>query len=111
MNLDPPPQITDWNWIWLKWISNLFAFLEATTVTTKGTLTMDADASTTVADTSVTTTARITITPTNAAAATLTAGSSSPFVTNKVANTSFDVNTADAGNAGGTETFDYLILN
>jgi hypothetical protein len=51
MNLDPPPQVNTFNWIWLKWISLLHDFIKATTVTTTGTFTMDADASTTVADT------------------------------------------------------------
>lgn len=111
MNLDPPPQVNTFNWIWLKWISLLHDFIKATTVTTTGTFTMDADASTTVADTSVQTTSRIIIAPTNAAAGALVAGTSSPYITNKTANTSFDVDTADAGNAVGTETFDYIITN
>jgi len=111
MAIEPPPQVNDWNFVWRKWINLLWEFIQDTTVTTTGSFTMDADASTTVSDTSVQTTSRITITPTNAAAATLVAGASSPYVTNKTANTSFDVDTADGGNAAGTETFDYQVVN
>lgn len=78
---------------------------------TAGTFTMDADASTTVADANVTASSLIFITPTNASAATLVSGSSGPYVTNRVAGVSFDVDTADAGSAAGTETFNYLIIN
>ncbi len=111
MPISPPPQAKEWAYPWFNWLYYLWEFIQDTTVTTTGTFTMDADASTTVSDTSVQTTSRITITPTNAAAATLVAGTSSPYVTNKTANTSFDVDTADAGNAAGTETFDYHIVN
>lgn len=109
--IEPPPQAKDFSWVWHNWMFYLWEFIQATTVTTTGTFTMDADASTTVSDTSVQTTSRITITPTNAAAATLVAGASSPYVTSKTANTSFNVDTADGGNAAGTETFDYQIVN
>jgi len=27
MNLDPPPQVNEFNWIWLKWMNNLFVYL------------------------------------------------------------------------------------
>ena len=27
MNLDPPPQVNEFNWIWLKWLNNLFVYL------------------------------------------------------------------------------------
>jgi len=76
-----------------------------------GTFTMDADESTDVANTIVTASSIILITPTNAAAATLVSGSHSPYISSKSAGTSFTVATADAGSAGGTETFNYLILN
>jgi hypothetical protein len=74
-----------------------------------GSVTLDADASTTVSNNNITSTSKITITPTNAAAATLQAGASAVYVTNRTSETSFDLDTADAGNAAGTETFEYTI--
>jgi len=83
----------------------------ATTNGPVGTLTMDADSSTTVSNTSVTASSIIFLFPTNAAAGTLVSGTSSPYISARTAGTSFAVDTADAGNAAGTETFNYLILN
>jgi hypothetical protein len=70
---------------------------------------MDADASTSVTDANCTTTSVIELMPTNAAAATLVSGTSSPYVTPGAG--SFTVQTADGGSAAGTETFAYMILN
>ena len=82
----------------------------------QGSVTMDADASTTVANDKINIglgyTSFVILTPTNAAAATLIAGASSPYVrtADHVDRTSFFINTADAGNAAGTETYNYEIL-
>jgi hypothetical protein len=70
---------------------------------------MDADASTTVTEADCTTTSVIVLMPTNASAGTLVGSASSPFVTPAAG--SFQVDTADGGNAAGTETFSYMILN
>jgi hypothetical protein len=75
----------------------------------RGTFTMDADASTTVTEADCTTTSVIVLMPTNASAGTLVGSASSPFVTPAAG--SFQVDTADGGNAAGTETFSYMILN
>ena len=76
-----------------------------------GTFTAGAAATTAVTNTSVTAASIIFIQPTNAAAATLMAGASSLYISARAAGVSFTVATADAGNAGGTETFNYLVLN
>ena len=103
-----PPQGLGLEWIHQKWLEGFRQYLG--TPVRSGSFTMDADASTTITDTNALTTSKITITPTNAAAANLVAGASSPFVTSKAAG-SFHVDTADAGSAAGTETFDYQIGN
>lgn len=74
-----------------------------------GSFTLAAAATNTITNTNVMTTSKITITPTNAAAASLMAGASALYISAKTAGTSFAVTTADAGNPGGTETFDYVI--
>lgn len=74
-----------------------------------GTVTLDADASTTVTDINCSAASFIAITPTNAAAATLQAGASHLYVTPAAG--SFTLNTADAGSAAGTETFAWAILS
>lgn len=76
-----------------------------------GNITLDAAASTTIANANVKSTSQIILFPTNAAAATLVAGSSSPYVSAKSAGVSFTISTADAGSAAGTETFDYILVN
>ena len=76
-----------------------------------GTFTAGAAATTAVTNTSVTAASLIFLQPTNAAAATLMAGASSLYISARAAGVSFTVATADAGNAGGTETFNYLVLN
>ena len=78
---------------------------------TCGSFTMGAAASTTVAQALVTANSFIFLMPTNAAAATLVAGSSSPYISSKSAGVSFTVATADAGSAAGTETYNYLLVN
>ncbi len=78
-----------------------------------GTFTMDADSSTTVANTIVTASSQIFLFPTNAAAALLVSSLHSPYIntSNYVVGTSFTVLTSDNGSATGTEIFRYLILN
>ncbi len=78
---------------------------------TGGNFTLGAAASTVVAQTLVTASSLIFLQPTNAAAATLMAGSSSLYISAKSAGVSFTVATADAGSAAGTETFSYLLVN
>lgn len=75
----------------------------------RGTFTMDGDASTSVTKAECTTSSVVLLMPTNADAATLMAGASAPYVT--VGSGSFTVNTADGGNAAGTETFAYMVFN
>jgi hypothetical protein len=74
-----------------------------------GTFTLDADASTTVTNELCTAASVIVLMATNAAAATLMAGASSLYITPAVG--SFAAATANAGNAAGTETFAYAVLN
>lgn len=76
-----------------------------------GTLTLGAAATTDVANTSITTNSIIVLFPTNAAAANLVAGSSSPYISAVTASTGFTVATADAVAAAGTETFNYIVFN
>ena len=80
-------------------------------VGTGGNITLANAATTVVAQALVTANSLIFLYPTNAAAATLVAGSSSPYISAKSAGVSFTVATADAGNAAGTETFSYLLVN
>jgi hypothetical protein len=74
-----------------------------------GSFSMSAGATHTIADSRVTATSFISLSPANAAAATLQAGASGLYVTNKAAGTGFDVHTA-SGSAAGTETFDYWVI-
>lgn len=78
---------------------------------TAGSLTLSAAASTVVANATVTASSFIFLFPTNASAASLVAGTSSPYISAKSASVSFTVATADGGSAAGTETFNYLIVN
>lgn len=78
---------------------------------TGGNVTLANAATTVVANTRVAAASLIFLQPTNAAAATLLAGSSSPYISAKSAGVSFTIATADAGSAAGTETFSYLIVN
>jgi hypothetical protein len=66
-------------------------------------------AATNVSDAKVTAQSRILLTPTNAAAATLMGSTRALYISAKSASVGFTVATANAGNAAGTETFDYLI--
>lgn len=81
-----------------------------------GTVTMDADASTTVANNNINTglgmESYVNLTPINAAAGTLIGSSECPYVrtADHVDRTSFFINTADAGNAAGTEQYFYEII-
>lgn len=79
--------------------------------TTKGSFTCGAAATTTITQPNVRSTSVITLTPTNAAAGTLQAGLTHLYVNNLVAGASFDVTTANAAAAAGTETFAYVVVN
>lgn len=71
--------------------------------------TMAASTSKTIADARVTATSHISLTPTNAAAATLMAGSAALYVSARVSGVSFTLTTI-TGSAAGTETFTYGVL-
>lgn len=92
-------------------LRKLEQFVNALPQHATGSFTADADSSTTVANASVQTTSTILLMPTNAAAATLQAGSSAFYVSARTSGVSFAVTTADAGNAAGTETFQYIVIN
>jgi predicted trehalose synthase len=74
-----------------------------------GTFTMAAAASKTVTDANVTASSYVAVFPINAAAATLQ-GSAKCLYT-AAASGSFTAATASGGNAAGTESFAYLVLN
>ena len=76
-----------------------------------GTFTLSAAATTPVNNTSVTASSIIQVFPTNAPAASLMGGTSSLYISARTAGKCFAVSTADGNSAGGTETFNYIILN
>ena len=76
-----------------------------------GSFTMAAAATKTVADTNVKANSLIVLIDGNAAAATLQGSAKRLYASAKVAGASFTVSTASGGNAAGTETFSYLIVN
>lgn len=76
-----------------------------------GTFTAAAAASTTVNDVNVKANSFIALMETNAAAGTLQATSERLYVSARTAGTSFTVSTSDGGDAAGTETFSYVIIN
>ena len=86
---------------------------KANGVGSTGTLTLAGAASTTVTNYNVTVNSKVKLTPTNAAAATLIHGTSSPYhdPISNVSGTSFTIRTADGGSAAGTETFEYEIID
>jgi hypothetical protein len=92
-------------------ISGLASALTAARVQVKGSFTLSAASSTTVAQSSVTANSAIQWTPLNAAAATLTGSSKSLYLSSKTAGTGFVVATGDGTNAVGTEVFSYVVLN
>lgn len=77
----------------------------------RGTMTLANAACTTKVDANAQTASVITLMPTNAAAATLMGAATSLYVATRTAATSFQVCTANAAAAAGTETFEYMILN
>jgi hypothetical protein len=78
---------------------------------TGGSFTCANAAETTVLCPSVTGTSLIFLMPTNAAAGLLQGAASCLYVLSIIAGTSFTVKTANAGAAGGTETFNYFLLH
>ncbi len=85
------------------------AFPQVQTVTV-GSFTCSAASSTVVQAPLVAANSQIILMPTNAAAATLMAGSNSLYVSARTANVSFTASTAAGGSAAGTETFQYLLM-
>jgi hypothetical protein len=76
-----------------------------------GIFTLGAAATTTVPQTSTQSTSFITLTPLNAAAATLMGSAKALYVSARTQGASFTVATASGGNAAGSETFQYTLLN
>lgn len=76
-----------------------------------GTFTLGAAATTVVNNTSITAASLIFLQATNAAAATLMGGVKSLFISARSAGASFSVRTGDNSAAGGTETFNYWLVN
>ena len=76
-----------------------------------GSFTMAAAATKTVTDANVTAASKVIAVPTNAAAGTLQGGAKHLYLSAIVAGTSFTFATASGVAAGGTETFDYVIIN
>lgn len=72
---------------------------------------MAAAATKTVTDINVRTTSTILLMPTNDDAATLMGSSEALYISARTSGASFAVATADGGDASGTETFQYIILN
>lgn len=69
-----------------------------------------ASATTTVLNAAVTATTQVLLIPTNAAAATLMGSNECPYVSSRVAGTSFTLSTAAGTAAAGTETFFYVLI-
>lgn len=74
-----------------------------------GTFAMTATAALTITQPGVQSLSNITLVPTNASAATLQGSAKYLYVSAKVPGASFTVSTANATNAVGTETFQYVI--
>lgn len=87
-----------------------FVLLGASKPTPIGSFTMAAAATHVVSDTNVTASSKIALTATNATAGTLMGSAKALYVSAKSAGMGFTVATASAGNAAGTETFDYVIV-
>ena len=83
----------------------------ASRISSSGSFTLAAAATTAVTDPTVLATSMISLTPSNAAAGSLMAGTKALYVSARAAGTSFTVATADGTAAGGTETFLYSIVN
>lgn len=77
----------------------------------QGQFTCAAAATTTVSDANVKAGSFIALMPTNAAAATLMAGSHSLYISVRNEGASFVVSTADAGSAAGSEIISYIVVN
>lgn len=90
--------------------AQLIGALRNMRATATGTITLTAAASVTVNDTAVTGSSVILWMPTNASAASLLSGSKNLYLSARSAGTSFTLSTADATNASGGETFNYLIF-
>ena len=94
---------------------NLGALVQAFTTafplhSSTGSFTMAVAATKTVTDATIKAGSIVLLMPTNAAAATLMGSAKSLYVSAKTPGASFTVATANAGNAVGTETFDFAVL-
>jgi hypothetical protein len=76
-----------------------------------GTFTLTAAATTTVTQTGITATSVVLLSPTNAAAATLMGSAKALYISALTPGASFQVATANATAAAGTETFKYVVVN
>lgn len=92
-------------------LSNIYAALKALLPRVTGSFTFPAAATTTITEPAITATSIVQLIPTNASAATLVGSAKSPYVSARVAGTSFTVATASAAAAAGTETFTYILTN
>lgn len=87
----------------------LLRAIESGSPVATGTVTLDADASTTVTNDAVVVSSFIALTPINAAAATLVGSAKSPYTI--AADGSFTIATANAAAAAGTEVFNWALFN
>ena len=92
-------------------INGLASTLKAARVQYRGSFTLAAAATTTVAQTAVTAGSTIDWAPLNASAATLEGSAKALYLSSQTAGTGFVVATASGGNAAGTESFSYVVLN
>lgn len=76
-----------------------------------GSFTCAAAAATVINNTCVSASSRIFLQPANVSAATLTGSSACLYISTRIANTSFQVNTASGAAATGVEVFNYWIVN
>lgn len=92
-------------------ISALISAIQSIFPRVSGTFTLAAAATTTVTQTAITATSIIVFTPTSASAGTLQGSVKCLYLSARTAGASFTVATASGGNAAGTETFQYFVVN
>jgi hypothetical protein len=92
-------------------VNALTAAVLATFPRITGSFTLAAAASTTVTQTKTAANSVILLIPTDASAATLMGSNKSLYISALTTGASFAVSTASGGNAAGTETFDYIMVN
>lgn len=89
----------------------LIAAIQATFPRITGAFTLAAAATTTVTQTKIAANSLVLLTPTNASAGTLMGSAKALYISALSAGASFTVATASGGNAAGTETFNYTVVN